>query len=96
MPKILVIPLSLTTPTPTPSSLPFELLIPCNVDVFTVCKLKTNLNVVPRELFDKRIAENGQPYYHIQFNLSMKIQNALVFAFEFKGKTYSSVEATFA
>ncbi|RPB13452.1 actin-like ATPase domain-containing protein [Morchella conica CCBAS932] len=67
-----------------------------NPHVFTVCKLKTNLNVVPRELFDKRIAENGQPYYHIQFNLSMKIQNALVFAFEFKGKTYSSVEATFA
>lgn len=66
-----------------------------NPHVFTVCKLKTNLNVVPRELFEKRIGDNGQPYYHIQFNLSMKIQNALVFAFEFKGKTYSSVEAKF-
>ncbi|KAI5853264.1 hypothetical protein DFP73DRAFT_603959 [Morchella snyderi] len=67
-----------------------------NPHVFTVCKLKTNLNVVPRELLDKRNAENGQAYYHIQFNLSMKIQNALIFAFEFKGKTYSSVEAKFA
>ncbi|KAL0636261.1 hypothetical protein Q9L58_004718 [Maublancomyces gigas] len=64
-----------------------------NRTVFTVCKLSTDLNVVPRHMFEdqKKFNGDGEPYYLIQFNLTIKIQTALVFSFVFKGKEYSSV-----
>jgi hypothetical protein len=45
----------------------------------------------------KRTNEAGETYYLISFNLKIRIQAALVFSFEFKGKEYSerSVEAEY-
>lgn len=61
--------------------------------VFTVCKLSTDLNVVPRHMFEdqKKFRADGEPYYLIEFNLTVKIQTTLVFSFVFKGKEYSTV-----
>lgn len=49
--------------------------------------------MVPRRMFEdqKKLNADGEPYYLIQFNLTIKIQTALVFSFVFKGKEYSSV-----
>lgn len=65
-------------------------------DVFTVCVLRTDLTVVPRELFQKKTNEAGGHYYSVEFSLTMRIRASLVFSFVFKGKEYSSVEAKFA
>lgn len=61
-----------------------------------VCRLKTDLSSVPRDLFPKKMSPKGFEYYDINYHLTMKVQSAtLMFAFQFEGKTYGSVTAKY-
>lgn len=65
-------------------------------DLISVCKLKTDLNAVPRSLFTRLTTSKGIEFDNLDFELHMKIESAnLVFELRVDGVKYGSVQADF-
>lgn len=67
------------------------------VAVDVVCKLVSDLSMVPKELFTKKIGPESVPYYQARFNLVVTVKSAMLITFhlEFNGKRYGSVTADY-
>ncbi|KAG0126370.1 hypothetical protein HOY82DRAFT_570205 [Tuber indicum] len=65
-------------------------------DVYTVCTLEVDPNVIPREKFKRKIGINGLPYFRLTFDLLMSIQSAsILFEFDVDGTIYRDVKACY-
>jgi len=66
-------------------------------DVTRVCKLRSDLSTVPRSLFTKKINNNGEDYFRLDFTLEMTIESAsLLFELKVNGIKYGEVTTDFA
>jgi len=61
-----------------------------------VCSIKTDLRIVPRELFSPRTTSTGIKYWNLSYEVEMKIDSAsLEFELKVNGLGYGSVKASF-
>lgn len=67
------------------------------VAVEELCKLISDLSMVPKEFFIRKVGPNKVPYHHLSFNLILTVKSAMVIVFhlEFGGKKYGSVKAEY-
>jgi hypothetical protein len=64
--------------------------------LISVCKLTTDLNTVPKSLFQRLTTTKGVEFDNLDFALHMKIESAnLVFELQVDGVKYGSVQADF-
>lgn len=61
------------------------------------CTINSDLSMIPRNLFRKKIGLDQEPYYHISYNLVVTIKSGDVqFELEFRGKNYGKAKAKYA
>jgi hypothetical protein len=61
-----------------------------------LCKLVTNLNKVPNQLWEERIAHDGRTYHTLTHEIGMQIESGgLKFDLRVDGVVYGDITATF-
>lgn len=60
------------------------------------CTINSDLSMIPRNLFRKKIGLDQEPYYHISYNLIVTIKSGDVqFELEFRGRNYGKEKAKY-
>lgn len=67
------------------------------IGVKKLCTLVSDMSMVPKNLFPKKIGVNSVPYYEVRFDLVMTVKSAMMIVFhsELGGKKFGSVTAQY-
>ncbi|KAH7083206.1 Hsp70 family protein, partial [Paraphoma chrysanthemicola] len=63
--------------------------------LFTVAKLKVDLNGVPKDNFERCQSHTGLPYHRLTFDIQISVQSSLEYSAVVDGKKYGTVRAQY-